>query len=56
MQGILTEGGRLSAVDLLFKVAFGKKVNNIFSVKRNSIACTRRSTVMSLPFSKTSML
>ncbi len=35
-QGILTEGGRLSTVDLLIKVAcIIKNVNNIFNIKRS---------------------
>jgi calcineurin-like phosphoesterase family protein len=33
-QGILTEGGRLSTVDLLIKACFVKKENNIFDIKQ----------------------
>jgi hypothetical protein len=37
-QGILTEGGKLSAVDLLNKVAcFVKHQNNIFIIKRSDL-------------------
>jgi hypothetical protein len=33
-QGILTDGGRLSTVDVLIKVAcYVKKENNIFNIK-----------------------
>ncbi len=58
MQGILTEGGSLSTVDLLIKVAcFVKNVNDIFNIKRNlsKQANTRRLTVLSLPFCKVSL-
>ncbi len=37
-QGILTEGGKLSTVDLLNKVAcFVKHLNNIFIIKRSDL-------------------
>ncbi len=53
MQGTLTEGGRLSTVDLLIKVAcFVIDVcNNVCNVKSNlsKLFRTRRSTVLCLP-------
>jgi hypothetical protein len=58
-QGILTEGRRLSAVDLLINIAcFVKEVNNIFNTKRgrSKLVSTMRLTVLSLPFSKTSLV
>ncbi len=59
-QGIPTEGeGRLSTIDLLIKVScFVKKVNNIFNTKRclSKLVSTRRSTVLNLPFNKTSVV
>ncbi len=51
VQCIITEGGRLSTVDLIMKVAsFEDNVNNIFSVKRSlsKHVRTRGSTVLSL--------
>jgi hypothetical protein len=51
-QGILTEGKRLSTVDLLIKVAcFEANVNNIFNIKRSlsKQVSTRRSTVCTEP-------
>jgi hypothetical protein len=51
-QGILTEGGRLSTVDLLIKIGcFVKRYINIFNIKRSwsKLASTRRSIVLSLP-------
>jgi len=51
-------GGRPSTIDLLIKVAcFCKKENNIFNIKMSwsKLVSTRRSTVLSLPLSKTSL-
>ncbi len=51
-------GGRFSTVDLLIKVPCLVKRENIFDIKRNwsKLVSARRSTVLSLPFSKTSLL
>jgi hypothetical protein len=57
--GISRWGERLTTVDLLVKVAyFVEKVKTIFSVKSNwsELVTTRRSNVLSLPFSEASLV
>jgi hypothetical protein len=51
-QGTITEGGRLSTIDLHIMTAhFVKKANNIFNIKSDwsKLVSTKRSTVLSLP-------
>ncbi len=49
--------GRLSTVDLLVKIAFLQNGKNIFNIKSSlSELSTRRSTVLSFPFGKDSLV
>jgi hypothetical protein len=50
--GRLTEGGRLSTVDLHIKVAcFARKVKNVCNIKSSlsKLVCTRKAFVLRLP-------
>jgi hypothetical protein len=50
--------GKLSTVDLLVKIAFLQNGKNIFNIKisLSELVSTRRSTVLSFPFGKDSLV
>ncbi len=50
--------GRLSTVDLLVKIVFLQNGKNIFNIKfsLSELVSTRRSTVLSFPFGKDSLV
>ncbi len=59
MQGTLTKGGRLSMIDFLIKIGCFVKRDIKFQYIKSSSAellSTRRSTILILPFSKTSLV